>query len=556
MKCVAALVALIALPFAALAQPSWRGGSYLAKDSTLLNGLTAYWALEESTGVRYDRTVNNFVLQSSNTVSQAAGYYNFGNRFASASSQFLARDDTPALQIGSTNFTISAWVNMTNTPTDFRYIVAKWNGGAFNRGYSLVADGASNCFAWVCRDLANANSITLRSPLPAIASNNWYHVLAEYDALGAQITLQVNNGTVYTTPITGGVRIETNNFTIGARQNEVGTWNGFIDEVKVWRRLLTPTEKQSLQTGFYPRFQNTYPGVWRKLTSMPEAKEQHGFEALNGVLYAVAGIGNLNTETNTVFAYDVAAGTWSQKADYPLKVQSLCLRAANGKLYGIGGYNSGALTKYTNIYEFDPNANTWTAKVGLLAGVEDMGSAVVSNKIYVASGIITDGLNHTITNKLQIYDAVANTIAAGDVMPNPRVLGDFGASNGTNCFYVSGTTDASTLYPVFSSSLRVDLYSPQSNAWFQVASLTTGACYKECEVINGKLYTMTGCPTSTTTYIPYVQIYNIANNTWSSGSPAPIVARGAAMAGSGGIIYLCGGYTGVFGSEMWMYSPE
>jgi len=281
------------------------------------------------------------------------------------------------------------------------------------------------------------------------------------------------------------------------------------------------------------------PGLWTRLADTPQPREQHGFEALNGILYVVCGQSAPRTHHNDVFAYNITTNTWTTKASAPIAMQSPILRAVNGKLYLIGGFDSTIPLKYDTTFEYDPADDTWTRKANMPTAREDMASAVVDGKIYIFGGITNPGSEITAT--VEVYDPLSDTWQIKSKMPNPRCLGDFGCAYNGRVYLVSGTDTmkgyGSHLYP----RTRVDQYSPANNTWTRRADIPTASCYKEVEELNGRLYVISGATDSINDHTPRMEIYDIADNTWTAGPDAPYAARAAGLAKHNGKIYFSGG---------------
>jgi N-acetylneuraminic acid mutarotase len=273
-----------------------------------------------------------------------------------------------------------------------------------------------------------------------------------------------------------------------------------------------------------------------KLADMPGILNQHGFEELNGLLYAVAGETTV-ISSNSCYAYDPIAGTWATKASLPILVESPVLRAVNGKLYCIGGLVS-ELTVTADVYEYDPGANTWTKKASMPTPREDMGSAVVDGKIYVFGGLTT---NNTPTKVLEIYDPATDEWTTGAPLPDFKHFGDFGcALNGM--IYAIGSSNTFANYPLLHPVTACYRYNPVTNVWSTIASIPVSTCYKEVVPFNGMLYVVSGCTDSSTTYTNLIQAYHPGRNQWiTCDLPAPYEARGIGLAVYNGELYMSGG---------------
>jgi hypothetical protein len=78
------------------------------------------------------------------------------------------------------------------------------------------------------------------------STGTWYFLVAHHDSVNNQIGISVNNGTTDTTATTGGVRDGTAPFRVGAFGNATSPFDGRIDAVMIWKRLLTAAEKAYL----------------------------------------------------------------------------------------------------------------------------------------------------------------------------------------------------------------------------------------------------------------------------------------------------------------------
>jgi N-acetylneuraminic acid mutarotase len=280
-------------------------------------------------------------------------------------------------------------------------------------------------------------------------------------------------------------------------------------------------------------------GLWQRLKDMPEPREQHGFESLDEILYVVCGQSAPYTHESTVYAYDISTNTWTTRTPAPIALQSPVLRAVNGKLYLIGGYDSNIHLKYDTTFEYDPDADTWTRKANMPTPREDMASAVVGGKIYIFAGITNPALE--ITAAVEVYDPATDSWQIRNKMPNPRCLGDYGCAYNGAIYLVSGTDNLDGYDAVLHPRTRVDRYNPADNTWMRRADIPTPRCYKEVEELNGRLYVVSGATESINHHTPRMEIYDIASDTWMAGPDAPYAARAAGLAKHNGKIYFSGG---------------
>lgn len=98
----------------------------------------------------------------------------------------------------------------------------------------------------------------------------------------------------------------------------------------------------------------------------------------------------------------------------------------------------------------------------------------------------------------------------------------------------------------------LDIYDIATNTWTAGADMPGGSYWIDCEAINGNIYCAGGYLSSgqTTLYI-----YNIATNTWSTGAALPASRYNYASVQLGGKYYVIGGYTTTIQATMLAYDP-
>lgn len=215
--------------------------------NVLKTSLISYWKLDEASGTRNDSHGSNH-LTDNNTVGSTTGIISNGANFITANSEYLSRASNASLQMsGNTNFTISAWVNMTSN-ADYSF-VAKDDDASNSRDFNLgftTGGGLGILF-----HIQSAGVLYVASS--AIGSTStWYHLIAWYDSSNGQCHLRINDATTYNSS-TGatGADASSAEFRIGAREYAgfESYMGGIIDEVGLWKRKLTSQEMTDLYNG-------------------------------------------------------------------------------------------------------------------------------------------------------------------------------------------------------------------------------------------------------------------------------------------------------------------
>jgi hypothetical protein len=201
--------------------------------SPFLTSLVGYWKLDEASGTRSD-SVGASHLTDNNTVTSATGKVGDAGQFVKVNQESLSVTDNAALSVGGTDFSIQCWFNPV-TAVAGAPLVAKYTADGLQRGYTLrVSAGVLN-FAHGA-DSLNYDDV---SGATALSAGNWYHAVVTWkESTKAAI--------IY-----------------------LGTWserlaiealyqNALIDEVGLWKRVLTPAEVTTLYNSggglTYPTF--------------------------------------------------------------------------------------------------------------------------------------------------------------------------------------------------------------------------------------------------------------------------------------------------------------
>lgn len=238
------------MPLAGMLGPL-AAGSRVATPSSLLTGIVAYWKLDEvSNGsiavTRADATTRGNTLSDPATTPSASGLISNAGSFAAASSRYLSlAGTTPDAQMGDIDFTIAAWLYPTAAIN--MMVVTKDGAGGGKRDYMLNC----NCVNMVAgfEVFRPIDSSRAAGGVSIASLNQWYLLVGWHDATANTVNLQVNNGTVKTTATGGALQAASDSeFRIGARVYTGSPLytTGLIDEVGVWKRVLTPAERTTL----------------------------------------------------------------------------------------------------------------------------------------------------------------------------------------------------------------------------------------------------------------------------------------------------------------------
>jgi hypothetical protein len=206
--------------------------------STLLNNLVAYWKLDETSGTRVDSAGSNN-LTDNNTVGSLTGKIGNAASFVGGNLEYL---DNASPVITSNVFTVSTWIYPTSyNGSDSGGIIYQGDGNV-NLGLHLsVIDFVSGTETLIFRYDQTGNFAVADNF--SIDLNTWQHVVVTFNA-GA-VAFYVNDVAKGTNSLPGSNPPLNRPFAIGYFYDKTQSsrfFNGRIDEVGIWSRVLTAAE--------------------------------------------------------------------------------------------------------------------------------------------------------------------------------------------------------------------------------------------------------------------------------------------------------------------------
>lgn len=225
---------------------SWISGGI---PSTLLNNLVAYWKLNESSGSTRIDSLGVSNLSDNNTVTSGPGVISNSAIFSNASGNFLSVADNSALSMGAgVRFTIAGWFNLT-TFTENLGFLSKWLGNPGMREYHIyVVSAGVHVIRFGVRGADDVTNQTVdAATFGALPTATWLFFCCYYD--GVNIGISVNNGSFDTSPFTADVQDGTSDFNLGTSATLDPTLDCKLDEIGIWKRVLTSGEITTLYNG-------------------------------------------------------------------------------------------------------------------------------------------------------------------------------------------------------------------------------------------------------------------------------------------------------------------
>lgn len=211
---------------------------------TLETGLKGYWKLDEASGTRLDQLgLNNLV--DNNTVTQAAGKVSNAAQFTKANSEWLSCVPTADLKIDTTTWSAAFWCYRDSNPAGHMELLGQYTvGGAV----WYVTRNNGNQFEFFVLDSAAGQDGVTASTFGAAPLSTWCFVVVTHD--GTNIKVSVNNGALDSLASTRTVfNTVGTSFVIGSALAAAQYWDGRIDEVGFWKKVLSTQEITDLYNG-------------------------------------------------------------------------------------------------------------------------------------------------------------------------------------------------------------------------------------------------------------------------------------------------------------------
>jgi hypothetical protein len=184
---------------------------------------------------------------------------------------------------------------------------------------------------------------------------------------------------------------------------------------------------------------------------------------------------------------------------------------------------------------------------------------VYNNKIYVIGGTVGNGY----LGNNEVYDPVTNSWQTKTSMPTPRA--SLSACVVNDEFYLIGGKRYSSDSPFYRETNINEVYNPANDTWSTKASLPNAVEGYASAVLDGKIFILGGSSlvdaTGKTLVTDANQVFDPQTGTWSLGTKLPVtLSYGAAVATKGLMapqrIYCIGGYTTDISAQTSVYYPE
>ena len=281
-------------------------------------------------------------------------------------------------------------------------------------------------------------------------------------------------------------------------------------------------------------------GTWRTAASMPTKRTEVAAAALDGKIYVVGGFEKpslanvLNFAiTRSVEMYDPATDRWTSKVPLPVGLHHVGIDVVDGRLYVIGGYAQSAFSVWkpvATVYVYDPAADSWTERAPMPTARGALSVTEHNGKLYAIGGFDRKANNA----QVEVYDPVQNVWSIAAPLPTPR--DHLAAATVAGKIYAIGGRANGD----YSQNLSVvEMYDPAIDRWKRVSDFPTSRSGITAAVVEDKIYVFGGEGAVGT--FNENEAYDPENDAWQRMEPMPTARHGLGSAVMQGRIYVISG---------------
>lgn len=281
-------------------------------------------------------------------------------------------------------------------------------------------------------------------------------------------------------------------------------------------------------------------GAWRTAAPAPTKRTEVAAAALRGKIYVVGGfeqpgLGNLMNLaiTATVEEYDPTTDRWTTKAPLPVGLHHVGIGVIDGRLYVIGGYTQSGLTVWhpvATVYAYDPATDTWSERAPMPTARGALSVTEHEGKLYAIGGYDRKANSAAV----EVYDPGRNAWASRAPLPTPR--DHLAAATASGKVYAIG----GRLNGDYRQNLSVtEVYDPVTDRWARAADLPTARSGITASEVGGRIYVFGGEGGEGT--FRQNEAYDAARDTWQTMAPMPTGRHGLGSAVANGRIHVIGG---------------
>jgi len=283
--------------------------------------LVGSWHLNEGTGTSAaDTSGNGNDGTLTNGPTWVDGKYGKALSF-DGGDNYVSVGDKDILDFGTENFSVSFWTKWTTT-VGYRGIVSKWDGQGNHNGWDIGCQDGSGQMHWNILSTNYPSGVDQISTQQTFNDDQWHHFVLVRGSGGVMKIYADGDNQTLVLDYGDGINNENVNnaisFAIGRKNSGGQSWDGLIDEVRVYSRVLSPTEISDLYSATKARLD------YSDLRFADEGKNELSYwlESDNKAWVETT---SLSTGQNTIYMYYGNSSATSQSS-----VANTFIREING----------------------------------------------------------------------------------------------------------------------------------------------------------------------------------------------------------------------------------
>ena len=280
------------------------------------------------------------------------------------------------------------------------------------------------------------------------------------------------------------------------------------------------------------------PGRWVTRASLPvPTSEFSGGAALKGRLHVVGGW----IEHDEHYIYDPSDDRWYRASPLPRRGNHIPVASDEERFYALGGFGGPNRDPFIDVYAYEVDSDRWTSVAPLPRARGAGSAAVLSGRIHLVGGAVSDRGERTSVAWHEAYDPKADRWTR--LAPLPGARDHLGVAVHQDRLYACGGRFNT---PAFNTDLH-HVYLSDQDRWEVVAPMSTARSGHGFVVYRDRLFAMGGEGTlfventASPRVFGQMESYDPKTDTWQHHAPMPTPRHGSGPALIGDEIFVVAG---------------
>ena len=260
---------------------------------------------------------------------------------------------------------------------------------------------------------------------------------------------------------------------------------------------------------------------WFKVPSMSAVRYSHGVATIHDNVFVMGGYSKTGF-TAEVEKFDVRTREWSTSFPLEKAMKGMAVAVSNGSLYLAGGIIENGI-RLGIFRKYDPQQQRWESKAPLQIARSGACLVALGNNIYAIGGKASD---NRMLSSMERYSVETDKWEHMVEMRQERAYSVAAVTSNGNILIVGGINEVGEVdtvdhVVVIRTYLRsCEMYNPSAGVWFSVSDVGVPRAFAGVAVLGDKVYVFGGEGTGTR-YHNSVECYNSTTNTWEVVSYMP-----------------------------------